>query len=152
MTPSVGAPFPDFRLAGFDSERVRSERPLVVVIWRIGCSTSRLAVPFFGRLARAYPDAKVIGVCQEAQAEIDAYMDLGFEQLADLDLNVTRQFGITVVPTYFLTDASGLVLEEGTSWDRVRLEAIGARVAAMLGQPPVTLVTDGDGVPAFKPG
>src|SRR5688572_23686701 len=104
----VGSSFPDFELEGFDSAEARAGAPLVVIFWRIGCSTSRLTVPFFDRLQDGYPGAKVVGVCQETPEAVAAYVEeagLRVRHLADQDLRVSRQFGIQYAPTYFLTDS-----------------------------------------------
>ena len=147
--------FIDFRLDGFDSAQPRAKGPLAVVFWRIGCSTSRLTAPFFDRLQKAYPFATVVGICQEARADIDAYMQenkLSFRQAADEKLQVSRKYRIQIVPTYFLTDASGKILESGNSWDAEAIERFSTRIAKAGGVEPVEIVRDTDGVPAFKPG
>lgn len=155
MIPGEGDLFPDFSLEGFDTREALAMGPMVVFVWRIGCSTSRLAAPFFDRLAAAYPGATVVSVCQETRQEIDSYAaehGLTFRQLADEDLRVTRLLDVTVVPSYWLVDRSGMVLISGNGWDRGLLERIGERLALLLGVAGASLVRDSDDVPAFKPG
>jgi thiol-disulfide isomerase/thioredoxin len=152
---AVAEPFVDFLIDGFDTAQIRQSKPLLIVIWRTGCSTCRLAMPFFDRLAAAYPDACILGVCQETRETLDAYTSanqIAFPQAADQDLAVTRIYQVQAVPTYFLTDVSGRIVASGVSWNREGLEEISATIAAMLNAPRQVLVRDEDGVPAFKPG
>ena len=148
-------PFADFQLDGFDSSEARRQRPLVVLVWRTGCSTSCLTLPFIDRLASRLPGAEVVGVSQDDAATTTAYCEanaIGMRQLHDANLAVTRGFGLTSVPFFALTGAEGKVLECGRAWDVERLEAIAKQVAALLGTPYTPIVTEADQVPVFKPG
>lgn len=153
--PAIGEPFRDFKLGGFDSAKARAEKPLVVIIWKIGCSTSRMTLPFFDRLQDAYPDAEVVGVAQESAEDLGDYAltnGVGFGQLADSELEVTQLFGVEYVPAYWLTDASGAVIECAGGWDRSRIEAISKELARLLGVKVRKIVLPEDKVPDFQPG
>jgi thiol-disulfide isomerase/thioredoxin len=147
--------FHDFELDGFDTRTERQLAPLVVLIWRIGCPTSRLAAPFFDRLQIRYPQARVVGVVQDSREDIDRYCrenGIAFRQLVDADRKVTKAFKVSLVPTYVLTDASGKVISGGVSWDKDKINELAARTAALVSAPVEPLVTEADDVPAFKPG
>ncbi len=153
--PAQGAQFPDFELDGFDSKTARAEKPLLLVLWKTGCSTSRITVPFFDRIQDAYPGATVIGVAQENRQDLDAYVEnngLELRHLADAELKVSRQYGLETVPSYLLTDSSGIVLANGVGWDRKRIESISDRLATMLGVSPRAIVTEEDRMADFTPG
>ena len=155
MTLIQGKTFQDFEVDGFSSFGARAGAPFVVFLWRTGCPTCRLALPFFDRLARRYPGASVVGVSQDDAATTEAYCresGVSMRQLIDEGLKVSRELGLVVVPAYAVTDASGEVLEAGNAWDAGKLESIGRIVAERLGVVPEPLVTDADEVPAFKPG
>lgn len=153
--PAVGEPFRDFKLGGFDSAKARADRPLVVIIWKIGCSTSRMTLPFFDRLQDAYEGAEVVGVAQESSEDLGDYaltQGIGFGQLADADLEVTRLFGVEFVPAYWLTGSDGIVIEAGGGWDRSRIESLGQELARLLGVKERKIVLPEDQVPDFQPG
>lgn len=155
MTVHQGSPFIDFTLGALDTRAARKEGPLFLVFWRTGCSTCRFALPFFDRIARAYPRAKVVGVSQDDAETTRAYCQeqgLGMEQAIDEGLGATRDYGLKTVPSYVLADATGTVLETGEGWDLRKIESIANRIAASVDQPPAPVVGDDENVPAFKPG
>ncbi len=147
----------DFVSQGVDTAQLRSEAPLVVVIWRIGCSTCRLAMPYYQRLQDKYPEASVVGVCQETSevtADYSRQNGLTFAQVADEDdgLSASRLFGPDTVPTYVLTDGSGKVLASGVGWSADALNAIGSKIGAALGDDRGDVVPDSDPVARLTPG
>ena len=154
---AVGSQAPDFVAQGVDTARLRNEGPLVVVIWRTGCSTCRLAMPYYQRLQEKYPEAAVVGVCQETKdvtADYCRQNGLTFTQVADEDdgLPASRLFGPDVVPTYVLIDESGEVLAGGEGWSADALNAIGSQIGAALGVDRGDIVPEGEPVPRLKPG
>lgn len=155
MTITPGKSFTDFQLDGFDSSDRRKARPLVVFIWRTGCPTCRLALPFFDRLATRYPKCDVVGVSQDDASATQSYCEsnsIGMRQLVDSDLAVSRAFGLSSVPFFALTDAEGRLIVSGNAWDAARLESIARHVADRLGEEYSPIVTPEDQVPSFKPG
>ncbi|MCO5295438.1 MAG: redoxin family protein [Fimbriimonadaceae bacterium] len=155
MTDHQGSPFIDFTLGSLDTRAARANHPLLVIFWRTGCPTCRFALPFFDRMARAYPSATVAGISQDSRETTTDYcleQGIAMDQVIDEDLAVTRSYGLTVVPSYVLTDASGSVLEAGEGWDRALAEKVSRRIAEAVGEPAVALIGAEETVPAFKPG
>src|SRR5688572_11456505 len=96
--PIKGDRFPDFELDGSAMRTIQGGQPLVVLVWRTGCSTSRLAVPFFQRLQDRHPKALVLGVSQEDEGTMREYNrqnGLTFEHVSDSGLRITRQLGVS---------------------------------------------------------
>ncbi len=154
---SVGSQVPDFASQGVDTAQLRSSGPLVVVIWRTGCSTCRLAMPYYQRLQEKYPEASVVGVCQETTQETTEYCrknGLTFAQVADEDdgLSASRLFGPETVPTYVLTDGSEKVLSSGEGWSADTMNAIGSKIGAALGDDRGDVIPDSEPVPRLTPG
>lgn len=155
MTVQQGTPFVDFSLGSLDTEIARKKGPLLVFFWRTGCSTCRFTIPFFDRLASAYPAATIVGVSQDDVDATEAYCStegIRMPQVIDLDLAATRAYGLTTVPSYVLTDKEGIALEAGQGWDRELAETIGRRIADALGVPVAPIVAEKGAVVAFKPG
>ncbi|MBI1756504.1 MAG: TlpA family protein disulfide reductase [Fimbriimonas ginsengisoli] len=155
MELGVGKRFRDFVLGDFDSETARKGHPLAVIVWKATCPVCRLALPFFDRLQAAYPAAAVVGVGQEPAEEVDRFaaeLGLKFKQLSDAELKTSRRLGVAIVPSYWLVSASGDVLVSGEGWDRAKVEDVGKRLALATGTAEQTIVTDADGVPAYRPG
>lgn len=155
MTIPSGATFTDFELDGFNSAEHRRDRSLVIFVWRSGCPTCRLALPFFDRLAARFPGADVVGISQDDAESTRLYCEehgIGMRQLVDADLRVTRSLSLQSVPFFGLVQADGALVESGYAWDVARLEAIAKLLSSGAGEPYQPLVTDADHVPAFKPG
>ena len=156
MSPgALGEKFVDFELDGFSSEEARKDGPLALLFWRTGCSTSRLTIPYWQRLADRYPQANVVAICQdEIQTTAEWCRDNGItmDQLIDSPGQaVTRRFGVTIVPAYWIVDSSGRILMKGSGWERAKIEQVNEVLAMKLGLPPEPLVTEAE-VPAYKPG
>jgi peroxiredoxin len=153
--PKQGDPFPDFAIDGFDTRLARGGAPLLVVVWKSGCSTSRMALPFFDRLQNYYPGAKVVGVSQDAPDVLADYLSengIHFQQFSDTGLAISRSLGVEFVPSFWLLDDKAAIVEAGGAWERDRMEAIGEELAARTGAEARMLVQESDNVPAFKPG
>jgi thiol-disulfide isomerase/thioredoxin len=150
--------FPDFVLDSHDTEKIRSERPLVVVVWRVGCPVCRMALPFFDRLQASYPEMIVLGVNQDpmgSRDEVQEYLQknkIQFAQVFDSDLRVTRSLKMEVVPSFWLLGEGNQPLVAGRSWNKELMNEIARIVAQKLGIEPRELVTEKDAVPDFRPG
>ncbi len=151
----IGNPFPDFVLGEFDSRAERKGKPILAIVWRTGCSTCRFAMPFYDRIYRAYPDAVIVGISQDSQTETAEYCaekDIWMPQALDMHLTVSRMYGTTVVPTYVLADAQGIIRLSGMAWSRELAEDISRMLAEWTGTACKQVVFESDSVPNFKPG
>lgn len=152
-----GREFIDFTIAGFDTASIRARKPLLIVFWHTTCSTCATAMPYFQRIADRIPGVQVLGICQELSVITKPHCQeqgIKFPQISDRDhgMAASRLYGPTVVPTYYLTDGSGIILASGTGWDVARIEEIFERACALTGVQTGPLITADDGVPAYKPG
>jgi peroxiredoxin len=152
---TAGEKFRDFQLGGVDTEAIRQAKTLLIIFWRSGCSTSRLALPYFDRIQSAYPEAQVLGVCQDDPEVLSVYVKgagIRFRQVSDADLTVARLYGLSSVPTYYLVDRAGEVLFGGTAWNREQIQDLADCMAQCVGAAPVPVVLSTDNAPMFKPG
>lgn len=153
--PRKGEPFPDFELGNFSTRRARSEGPLLLVVWKTECSTSRLTVPYLERMHKAYPGARCVGIMQNQPNEVAQYCQangIAMPTFADDHLRITRYLEVATVPDYWLIAKGGEVLMAGIGWDRALTEEIAKKVASLTGAFYSPVVQDSDGVPAFKAG
>ena len=56
------------------------------------------------------------------------------------------------MPSVFLLDTEGRVTHVNLGWNREHYDALALAAARLLNAEPVTLVSDADKVPAFRPG
>ena len=65
---------------------------------------------------------------------------------------VSDAYEVESVPTLFLVGDDGRVLDAVGAWDRDGFNRVAATLAERLGEEPVVVSTEGDGLPDFKPG
>ena len=153
----------DFLLADTTGEprqtaTARKKGPLVLAFFKTNCSTCQMTFPYLQKLADAYAEAgklTVWGVSQDDTAKTEAFAQqygIQFPLLLDHDLYHSMVYGLTHVPTIVLADSSGRVQKKIVGWNRVGMNDLSSRVAALLEVEPVPLVEEADTVVSAKPG
>lgn len=107
------------------------------------------------RFERAYP-GRITGIGQdppEKLAEFDSTYGLGFAPVADIPpYELSNAYGIRTVPTTFLVDPDGSIVDVVESWDRDGLNRLSKELASALGADFVPISEPSDGLPSFRPG
>lgn len=138
--------------------QARKAGMLLLVFFKTACPTCQLTFPYLQKLAEGYKDSgtfTVWGVSQDDRQATQAFAEqfgITFPLLLDRDLWNSTTYGITNVPTLYLTDASGLVQRKVVGWNRAAMNEMSERVAAFLEREPVTVVAADAPVPSSKPG
>jgi hypothetical protein len=129
--------------------------PTGLFFFKVTCPTCQLAAPTMAAFERAYP-GRVVGIGQDPAEELETFArtyGMAIASVPDLPpYDVSNAYGITSVPTLFLVDADGTVLESVGAWDREGFNRVSAQLAELVGVPAVEVSEDGDGRPAFQPG
>lgn len=134
---------------------VQANGPRAVVFYKVTCPTCQMAAPPLGEFARTY-DGHVVGIGQDPPEKLGA-----FEQAYDMRLgsvsdappyDLSNAYGVRTVPTTFLLDGDGTVMDVVESWDRDGLNALAGRLAEMIGSPYRSVSEPSDGLPPFRPG
>jgi len=126
----------------------RRKGMLVLAFFKADSPASQKTAPYLQKLADAYKESgklTVLGVAQDDGETARAFAGqngLTFPILVDHDLYHSMVYGLTVVPTLFLADGSGLVLRKATGFRPDALNDISARVAAFAEVEPVVLVEE----------
>ena len=132
-----------------------SPGPNVLFFYKVTCPVCQLAAPPVSRFQRAYP-GRIKGIGQdpsEKLAEFDRAYLMGFPSVADLPpYRVSNAYGIRTVPTTFLVDAEGTILDTVESWDRDGLNRVSKQFAELLGTDFASISEPDDGLPPFRPG
>lgn len=130
--------------------------PTAFMVWRTGCSTSRLAIPYWQRLHELYPQVNVIAFCQDDAPVGEAYargegllLPMAY---GDHSMRLSRSLQVQTVPAFWVLDRAGDVVLEGIAWNRSVFEDANALLASLAGVPQKTLFRPDDDVPEFKPG
>jgi peroxiredoxin len=132
-----------------------SAGPNVLFFYKVTCPVCQMAGPPVGRFERAYP-GRMLGIGQDRQeklADFDRTYELGFPSIPDLPpYEASNAYGIRTVPTTFLVDSNGVILDTVESWDRDGLNRVSKQLAAMVGADFIPISEPGDGLPTFRPG
>jgi len=129
----------------------------LVVFFKTTCPTCQLAWAYLEKLHRAYRDAglAVWGISQDDQnrsADFAARYPTTFPILIDDAWHVSKQYDPEFVPTAFLIESSGAIVDRVIAFDKAGLNRLAQTIARRLGVSPETIAPDQDGNPPFKPG
>jgi peroxiredoxin len=130
-------------------------RPLAVFFYKVTCPVCQMAAPKVQGFEAGYP-GRIVGIGQDPQEKLAAFgnqFGITFRSLVDAPpYDVSNAYGIEVVPTTFLVDAEGTILDTVESWDREGLNRISGRLAEMTGAGYAEISSPSDGLPIFRPG
>lgn len=131
--------------------------PVVVAFFKISCPVCQFTFPFLERMFKMYGEnATFLAIsqddaldtrefCQEYGVTFPALID-------DKGYTVSNNYGLTNVPSVFLIGADGIVKVTSIGFDKEKLEAISAELAAVAKRPAAALFRTGEIVPSYKPG
>jgi peroxiredoxin len=158
----TGAQATSFSLHALDGAAIQyptasTKRPTLLIFFETDCPTCRLTFPYVQRLVEVCgADAvNVIGISQDDETATRAFVEqlrVAFPIALDQDLRVSRQYDPQAVPTLFLLDRTGHIVQTQSAFDKEELNALAAKLLALLGREPVVLADAYDGVPQRKPG
>jgi hypothetical protein len=148
LTPGTAAP----PIAGIEL----GAEPTAVFFYKVTCPVCQMAAPKADVLASAYP-GHLVGVGQDPGARLSefasSYGGVMFGSVPDPPpYEASNAYGIETVPTLFVVDGGGMVVETVESWDRDGYNRASRTLSGLLGQPYVEVSNSGDGLPAFRPG
>ena len=162
MPLSPGAEAPAFELPSSDGtprslDDLASGGTAILAFFRTGCPTCQMAFPVYGELERRYGDAvPVVAVSQDSLARTIPWLqDKGFAGVALDDESdgyaVSETYSVSTVPTLVLVEGN-TVTDVSQGWDRERVNDLARRLGERTGRETSAVSSDGDGLPAFKPG
>jgi len=158
----TGDQAPSFSLRMLDGTawqlgRSGAGKPTLLVFFETDCPTCRLTLPYLNRLADSLgKDAlDVIGISQDGERptrELVERVPVSFPVVIDQGLRVTRLYDPVAVPTLFLLNQEGRILQTQTGFDKEGLNTIAAAISQAVGRGPLVIAERFDGAPERKPG
>ena len=153
---AAGAAAPAFELAGMDGAThtlsdLLARGPLLLAIYKVGCPTCQLTLPFLERIHSAGGALRIVGISQDNRFGTDRFQStyrLTLPSLLDREEDgypVSNAFGIARVPTLFVIEPDGVISMAAEGFSKAELEAIGRRAG-------VEPFRAGENVPEWKPG
>ncbi len=136
---------------------IAGDGPALLAFFKTGCPTCQMAFPVYTELERRYGDAvPVVAVSQDTLARTVPWLeDKGFAGVALDDQSdgyaVSETYAVTTVPTLFLVEG-GTIADVSQAWDRERVNDLARRLGERTGRDTSAVSSEGDGLPAFKPG
>ncbi|MFI5175681.1 MAG: peroxiredoxin family protein [Terriglobia bacterium] len=161
LTPGKTAPA--FTLEGIDGkdyslEKERKSKLIVAAFYKKSCPVCQMTFPFLERIWKAYAGSpiEVLGIAQDEPHEGEQFAEefqLSFPILIDEEpYKVSSAYGITNVPSIFLIDHDGKILQTQVGFDKSALIETSKSIARKLHQQAAPVFTKADNVPDFKPG
>ena len=142
-----GTKAPEFALA----QRL-TDKPLVLVFFKVGCPTCQFTMPYVQRIADgAASRATFLAVSQDDESATREFYEtysLRFPVLLDKSTDKypgSNAYQIEFVPTFFVISPAGMITHSFTGFVKNELEALGKQFG-------VKTFRDGEKVPALKPG
>ena len=160
-TLSIDAVAPGFSLMGLDAQSHTlykdGARMTLVVFFKTTCPTCRVAWQYIEKLHRSYQGAglAVWGISQHDKnrsSDFAIEYKSTFPILIDDDWRVSKQYNPDYVPTLFLIDATGKIVDRVVAFDKAGLNRLSQAIAARLNVSTQVIAPDNDGNPPFKPG
>lgn len=127
----------------------------LVIFFKTSCPTCQYAWKYYERLHTAYAHAglRVMGISQhdaERTEKFRAEYGATFPHLLDADFVVSRAYDPAYVPTGFLIDSRGIIVETFVSWNSQALNDFSARAAERLGVAAQPIVLPDDNAVPMK--
>ncbi len=158
-----GTTAPDFSLEGTDGKTYSLQKEqkahlVVAAFYKSNCPICQLAFPFLERIHQAYHSSnlEMLGIAQNEPQEADQFAadyELTFPMLVDdHPYAISSKYELTNVPSIFLIDPDGKILQTLVGFDKKGLIELSKKIAARTGKPVFPVFTKADNVPDFKPG
>ena len=129
--------------------------PKALFFYKVTCPVCRMAAPKSAALHDAYP-GRIVGIGEDPAAKLVEFAreyGVGFDSVPDPPpYAASSAYGIETVPTLFVIDARGVIVETVESWDRGGYNRASAALAKLTGLPYVEVSNEHDGLPPFRPG
>jgi thiol-disulfide isomerase/thioredoxin len=126
----------------------------LLYFYKVTCPSCQISAPVAARYQDAYP-GHIVGVGQDPSEKLQVFSrqyGMSFPSVSDPPpYDVSDAYGIRTVPTLVLVNA-GTVEDVVEAWDRGGFNRVSGRLARLIGDRPVNVSEDGDGLPPFRPG
>ncbi len=131
---------------------------VVAAFFKVSCPVCQFTFPFLERLHKSFVGsaATFFAISQDDARdtrEFCAEYGVTFPALIDdSSYTASNAYGLTNVPSIFLIAPSGAVKVTSIGFDKAKLEAMAAELAAATQRPAAALFRAAEVVPSFKPG
>lgn len=160
-TLDIGTIAPTFTLKDLDRRshtlNKNGARVTLTAFFKTTCPTCMTAFPYIEKIHRAYCDTGLVvwGISQhdpDRSADFAKKYGSTFPILIDGDWQVSRAYDPAFVPTVWLIDPTGNIIDCVVSFDKAGLNRLSQTIAARLDVPAVIVAPENDGNPSFRPG
>jgi peroxiredoxin len=161
ISPQKAAP--DFELATMTGGRLSlaqglARGPVLLAFFKVACPTCQFTFPFLERMVAQFKkeNVQVWGIVQDNArdaAQFASTFGVSFPILIDdTPYKVSRQYGISHVPSLFLVNADGRVEIFSDGFSKADILNIHRSISQLLSATPPALFLPGEKIPDFKPG
>lgn len=163
-TLRVGDRAPHFSLPALDGTRfsfaptsAADDKLTALIFFKTTCPTCQYAWQYYERLSSTYEQAglHVWGISQNDFAKTRAFatqQNATFPHLIDEKFVVSREYDPEFVPTGFLINGDGTIVDTFASWNSARLNELSEEIANRLRVQSMPIITREDDAVPFKAG
>ncbi len=119
--PVIGEPFIDFNIMDIDGVKINSTdlkgKVFILEFWATWCEPCRVAIPFLSSIHMKYKDkgVEIIAISLDEDMNDERMKDFVREysipyRVVIADNNIRKKFNIYMVPTIFLVDRNGILV------------------------------------------
>jgi peroxiredoxin len=159
----TGQGAPAFTLEGTDGHKhgldeIKSKGLGVLAFFKVTCPTCQYTFPFLERIYQKVEDKGIPfwGIVQDPMdkaKQFSAQYGTTFPHLIDDNpYAVSKSFGISIVPTWYVVDGNLKILATGESWVKKDYETLANLLAEKTGAEIAGLFNPGENVMELKPG
>lgn len=131
---------------------------VLAAFYKVGCGTCQFTAPYLDKFYQAYKNRdgfQLWGVSQDTAEDTTAFLNehnAAFPQLLDETHWASADYGMTNVPSLFLIDQDGQIIQSSVGFSRADLNTMSETVARHVSAAPVIISEPDDGAPDLKPG
>ena len=139
-------------------EELHKDGLFLAIFYKVGCGTCRFSAPYFEKFYQAYkgrPGIQVWGISQDTAPDTTAFLNqyhATLPQLLDETHWTSEDYGLANVPSLFLIDKAGRIMQSCVGFSRSDFNAMSQTIAEHVGAPVAVISDPGDGAPDLKPG
>jgi thiol-disulfide isomerase/thioredoxin len=134
---------------------VTFSEPTAVAFYKVTCPVCQMAAPKIQTFDDAYP-GHLVAVGEDPEPKLAAFATQYHMPASAISepppYDISEAYGVRTVPTMFLVDAAGTIVDTVEGWDRDGYNRMSAGLAEMTGATYAPVSEAGDGLPAFRPG
>lgn len=112
------------------------QQPVLVDFWASWCGPCQESFPWMNKMTEKYPELKIVAInLDEYREDADTFLDdnsAGFKILFDPEGKLAEKYKVDGMPSSYLVDASGTIVEQHVGFFAEKLEEYEASIQKLV--------------------